>query len=200
MTSCAQQPLWFSSHMPCLASSFPAGVASKQELQDSFKVSHLHSEGSGHLVVSVERDIIDMPTVAMAAQAAQAAQGGAGAVPAGAARDPGAAVAMGHPMMLRMWVPLWVINGTGLPITAGALQLLSTACMLTAGDRLTQCLLVMPHSCAICGASGPWGRWAVSSCEQACAALLPICLATTAITYTATTNTSTNTSHLLQAS
>lgn len=116
----------------------PAGVASKQELQDSFKVSHLHSEGSGHLVVSVERDIIDMPTVAMAAQAVQAAQAGAGAVPAGAARDPGAAVAMGHPMMLRMWVPLWVINGTGLPITAGALQLSSTPCMLTAPGTLAQ--------------------------------------------------------------
>jgi hypothetical protein len=94
-------------------------VASNQELQDSFKVSHLHSQSSGHLVVSVERDIIDMPTAAMAAQAVQAAQGSTGAGAVGAARDPGAAVAMGHPMMLRLWVPLWIINGTSLPITAG---------------------------------------------------------------------------------
>lgn len=32
--------------------------------------------------------------------------------------DPGAAVALGAPMVVRVFVPLWVVNATPLPVTA----------------------------------------------------------------------------------
>jgi len=32
--------------------------------------------------------------------------------------DPGAAVALGAPLLVRMFVPLWVVNATSLPVAA----------------------------------------------------------------------------------
>ena len=32
--------------------------------------------------------------------------------------DPGAAVAMGAPLLVRMFVPLWLVNATNLPVAA----------------------------------------------------------------------------------
>ncbi|KIY93003.1 hypothetical protein MNEG_14960 [Monoraphidium neglectum] len=110
-----------------------AGVtqAASGRLPDGFPVAYANSSANVNLRVNMSRDL-DLELVESqrlrAAGARAAAAGGAAAAAAATHGDAaaeglrlsaGAALAHGRPLTLHLWVPLWVVNATQLPITAG---------------------------------------------------------------------------------
>ncbi|KAL3132004.1 hypothetical protein ABBQ32_14227 [Trebouxia sp. C0010 RCD-2024] len=79
-------------------SSHQAGVQGRQKLPDKF---HVARAGSEPQEIFLDRDI-DMEAWQMNDKQL----------------DPGAAVARGSPLLVRMFVPLWLVNATNLPIGA----------------------------------------------------------------------------------
>lgn len=113
-----------------------AGVESTaRQLPDSFCVSYSNSQGSNaKLRIALQRhldtELLDSQRIRAAAartQAAGSTSAAATAAMAEASSDAwrmsnGAALAQGRPLMLSLSVPVWVINGTQLPIAVGIVQ------------------------------------------------------------------------------
>jgi vacuolar protein sorting-associated protein 13A/C len=111
-----------------------AGVESAaRQLPDSFCVSYGNSQASNtRLRIALQRqldtELLDSQRIraaaARAAAAGSSSSGAAAAAMADASSDAwrmsyGAALAQGRPLLLSLSVPVWVVNGTQLPISIG---------------------------------------------------------------------------------
>jgi hypothetical protein len=94
-----------------LTSSLPLFPTNTHTYAPLRRCRYMNSSSNAWLRLAVDRDVDVEALVSLA----QEGVGGGGS-----SLDPGPLVARGHPLAVRVSAPLWVINSTHLPISAGA--------------------------------------------------------------------------------